>query len=239
MLGNYVYRFLNKKEVIYVGRTINMESRMSQHRRESNFYGKVDKIEFTELNNNSDMKITELILINVYNPKYNIKDKIGKTVYSEPELEWKEFKPKRYNKVSVKDYILTEEEKDRMERRRKYDLPLNYPDIPEDFQKKVSQYFNVEIGKYWWEMVHINTGKREFEVSYKNGVRKEEHDTFFLLNYKPTRDGFRLSTSYFEPTHTIKTIEELEYVLGRLHLTNPSVVNSNRVLKVDLTGLEM
>lgn len=77
----YVYRFLNSEnEIIYVGKTSNLQNRMKQHFSDHNghlpkdCYDNVVKIEYIELNHPIDMTIYELYYISQYKPKYNTND---------------------------------------------------------------------------------------------------------------------------------------------------------------------
>lgn len=79
--GNYVYRFLDKdRNIIYVGRTQKLRHRIFQHLHNKSNLPKegVDKIyyiEYVEFESECDMALTEIYLINYYQPKYNIDSK--------------------------------------------------------------------------------------------------------------------------------------------------------------------
>ncbi|AKQ08417.1 hypothetical protein PQE66_gp102 [Bacillus phage PBC2] len=77
--GFFIYRFLSKHgEVIYIGRTNNLERRIMQEHFTKNghlpkeCYDECKEVEYMELSSESEMKIYELYLINKYNPRYNI-----------------------------------------------------------------------------------------------------------------------------------------------------------------------
>lgn len=77
----YVYRFLNKKgDVIYVGKTNNLNARMSQHKINSSFWKYWYKIEYVEFDNENDQLFYEILMINKYSPIYNTKDKYSTTL---------------------------------------------------------------------------------------------------------------------------------------------------------------
>jgi len=77
----YVYRYLNtNNEIIYVGKTQNINNRQSQHFSSSGHlppecYAETDRIEYIELPSKIDMDIKELYYINKWKPMYNIINK--------------------------------------------------------------------------------------------------------------------------------------------------------------------
>ena len=105
---NYVYRFLNKNnQVIYVGKTINLENRISKHfsvtgHLSRECYSEVKIIEYIDLPTKIDMDIKELYYINKYKPKYNIINKQdGRLELSICEDFWTTFntKSERYKQI--------------------------------------------------------------------------------------------------------------------------------------------
>lgn len=79
--GYYVYRFMgNDGEILYVGRTIDMEQRVKTHfssagHLNSECYERTLKVEYIGLPTKIDMVIKELYYINKWKPSYNTKDK--------------------------------------------------------------------------------------------------------------------------------------------------------------------
>ena len=70
----YVYVMYNdKNEVLYVGKTINIESRMRQHfgKDAEEWKMEVKNIKYMNCFTEIDMSIYEIYLINVLKPKYN------------------------------------------------------------------------------------------------------------------------------------------------------------------------
>ena len=104
----YVYRFLDSKgNIIYVGKTVNMDSRMQSHFTKGHLpkecYRSVAKIEYQKYKTESDSLIMETYYITKYSPKYN---KLGQSrdvpTITFDEKKWKiykEFKP-----VQIRDY---------------------------------------------------------------------------------------------------------------------------------------
>ena len=103
--GNNVYRFLNdKSEIIYIGLSADLTYRMETHKVRSPFFHEVDTIEYAELKSSTDMRITELILINEFQPIYNVADKdIEPTVYKSLPLNWKIYEPYEIYKKGIED----------------------------------------------------------------------------------------------------------------------------------------
>lgn len=75
----YVYRFINKiGEIIYVGKTNHIPTRMYQHKtKKMPFWKEWYKIEYVEFENEGDQLLYEMLMINKYNPIYNKKDKFN------------------------------------------------------------------------------------------------------------------------------------------------------------------
>ena len=72
-----VYAFYGKKELIYIGKAINIKNRVKNHfqqpsYRDDLFVGQVDRIGFIETNSEIEALILEANLIKKYQPKYNV-----------------------------------------------------------------------------------------------------------------------------------------------------------------------
>ena len=72
----YVYRFINNKnEVIYYGKTINIDRRITDHFTKGHLpnecYKSVCKIEYQKYKTESDSLIMEQFYISKYSPRYN------------------------------------------------------------------------------------------------------------------------------------------------------------------------
>lgn len=96
-MSYYVYRFLNSNnEVIYVGKTNDLDRRMKQQHftNAGNLtmeeYGEVNEVEYITLKTRIDMDIKELYYINTWKPKFNRKDKIEESIALELAVadEW-------------------------------------------------------------------------------------------------------------------------------------------------------
>lgn len=99
----YIYRFKDKSgDIIYIGRTDNIDTRLSKQHFTVNghlpeeCYERTIKVEYAHVGGESEMKIYELYLINRYTPQYNIVDNRGDTFSFElPPLRWEEYKVNR------------------------------------------------------------------------------------------------------------------------------------------------
>lgn len=78
-MNYYVYRFLINENVVYVGKTIDIDKRMYTHFTKGHLplecYEQIDAIQYIECKNNTDMNIKELYFINKYKPIYNTVNK--------------------------------------------------------------------------------------------------------------------------------------------------------------------
>lgn len=68
-----VYALWNKDKLVYIGRSVNIFSRIISHCKEST--KEFDRVSFYRIENNSDRGLTELFLIDKHKPKYNKLDK--------------------------------------------------------------------------------------------------------------------------------------------------------------------
>jgi predicted GIY-YIG superfamily endonuclease len=67
--SNFVYFILQGQEVVYVGSTINISARISQHRKDKDF----TNILLIKYNNHENMYNSEKRIISKFNPKLNKK----------------------------------------------------------------------------------------------------------------------------------------------------------------------
>ncbi len=82
-----IYKFFDDKDIIYVGKAVNIRKRVSSYFNKSNQHNKktlklisqIKRIEFTIVDTESDAFLLENNLIKQYKPKYNILLKDGKT----------------------------------------------------------------------------------------------------------------------------------------------------------------
>ena len=87
----YVYRFKNNNnDIIYIGKTKSMNSRMSGHSHlDVECYEDVSRIEYSKLRNNDESSIYERYLINKHKPTYNKEFNNNSDFSFElPEIEW-------------------------------------------------------------------------------------------------------------------------------------------------------
>mgnify|MGYP000170269581 CR=1 FL=1 len=94
-----IYKILNKNnEVIYIGLTTNHRNRVKgTHLYKAGHlpdkcYEEMDNIQIAPVNNRDEMKIYERYLINLLNPKYNVKMKNNNNFrFKLPNLKWYDY----------------------------------------------------------------------------------------------------------------------------------------------------
>lgn len=204
----YVYRFISKDEIIYVGQTMDMNKRMHQH-----FYGKqghlekecyriTNRIEYLELKNKTEMNIAEIYFINKYNPKYNSVNKYedtGITLDNLDNKKWKIYKFKENIKQRDNNKKINLEQYKKEKLLKKQVVLLNNGQIFND-ALEAANYMGVTpntIKKYIkGERIGKGKGFKDFIYSlwikYENLFNLTVED-YKLINFqKCMDDGFRL-----------------------------------------------
>ena len=96
----FVYKFISdKNQVLYVGKTVNMDARMKQHFSKkshlfgSGLYEQIQRIEYMTCKNEFEALQKELMYINFYKPRYNSASKIKQLIDPPPKSDkWKVYK---------------------------------------------------------------------------------------------------------------------------------------------------
>ena len=95
----YVYRFMSdKNQVLYVGKTVNMDQRMKHHFSKkshlahTDLYTKVQRIEYMTCKSEYEALQKELAYINFYKPRYNSASKIKQLIDPPGNDKWKVYK---------------------------------------------------------------------------------------------------------------------------------------------------
>lgn len=95
----YVYKFLDEKNnVLYIGKTVNMEQRMKNHFSKkshlanTDLYSKVQRIEYLTCKDEFEALQKELVYINFYKPRYNTASKIKQLIDPPQGDKWKVYK---------------------------------------------------------------------------------------------------------------------------------------------------
>ena len=96
----FVYKFISdKNQVLYVGKTINMDARMKNHFSKkshlhgSGLYEQIQRIEYMTCKNEFEALQKELMYINFYKPRYNSASKIKQLIDPPPKSDkWKVYK---------------------------------------------------------------------------------------------------------------------------------------------------
>lgn len=98
LIEMYIYKMTDKSNsVLYVGKTIHLKKRLSQHKSTKKWFNEVYKIQYAKCDNETDMNIYEVYYINILSPKYNISENYKKQpTFKLKDLDFKEFKGKNY-----------------------------------------------------------------------------------------------------------------------------------------------
>lgn len=95
----YVYRFMSdKNQVLYIGKTVNMDQRMKHHFSKkshlahTDLYTRVQRIEYMTCKSEYEALQKELAYINFYKPRYNSASKIKQLIDSPGNDKWKVYK---------------------------------------------------------------------------------------------------------------------------------------------------
>ena len=96
----FVYKFISdKNQVLYVGKTVNMDARMKNHFSKkshlhgSGLYEQIQRIEYMTCKNEFEALQKELMYINFYKPKFNTASKIKQLIDPPPSTDkWKVYK---------------------------------------------------------------------------------------------------------------------------------------------------
>ena len=105
----YVYRFLDSKgNIIYIGKTVNIDLRMQQHFSDKGHltkecYRSVAKIEYQKYKTESDSLIMETYYITKYSPKYNkLQQSRDLPTIEFDEGSWRTYK--QFKPIQIKPY---------------------------------------------------------------------------------------------------------------------------------------
>ena len=96
----FVYKFISdKNQVLYVGKTVNMDARMKNHFSKkshlhgSGLYEQIQRIEYMTCKNEFEALQKELMYINFYKPKFNTASKTKQLIDPPPSTDkWKVYK---------------------------------------------------------------------------------------------------------------------------------------------------
>ena len=199
--NNYVYKFFDEKdEVIYVGLTNNINNRISSHKSGSDFWGLINRIEYAKCKNSTDMRITELILINYYNPKYNKRDKIGETEFTPPQMEWKKIE----GKLAVKNSEYTIERFDQI-----------VIEIPHYVIKRLKNLTSMYSTLVQQDYLSINFGETiETEIDFgEYGIERVEENKRLTVLYN-SLGYFEIRTLAYFQRYRFENEEEFNIALN-------------------------
>ena len=109
MATNYIYKYVRNNEIIYIGKTKNLQQRHKQHLLEAGKFLETDKLYYFLCPTSNIMDVYETALINKYHPILNKADNILTIDIIIKEPDWylyketlKTEKPKKdYNKIKI------------------------------------------------------------------------------------------------------------------------------------------
>ena len=95
-MGYYIYKYVRDGEIKYIGKTVNMWKRFSQHKKETKFQNlnfTSQDVYYVECASKTQMDMLELLLINKYMPELNVVAKpkdnaVFTSVCEMKDLEW-------------------------------------------------------------------------------------------------------------------------------------------------------
>ena len=90
-----VYLLYSYEQVVYVGKSTNVENRIAAHKNDKMF----NSLVVIELDNDSDMHVLELFFINLFKPEYNIDSKGESSLTIKILME-------NTSEINIKEYVL-------------------------------------------------------------------------------------------------------------------------------------
>lgn len=84
----YIYKYVYENEIVYIGKTINLNQRIKEHSREKKFQSEKFNIYYFLCSNQNQMDYYEYILINKYKPALNVINKKRFEEFSFTEPTW-------------------------------------------------------------------------------------------------------------------------------------------------------
>ena len=226
----YVYRFKDKNdEIIYIGKAKTLSSRMSGHNHlPMECYDSIDKIEYIELNNQSEGSMYEIYWINKLSPKYNTEyNKNDSISFKLPKKEWKSWSGNiNYKKPKHKKKNVTTVE---------YEYLIYNLNI-----KKSYQFFN--------SIMQLRNNKRlnfsitiDDDTSYKRNIVAEEKRN---INF----DFFKENIYYYKKSNKYNIVPIKKYVYcntGKINYLDDTVVyyldvyiSPNFTIKISTNNIE-
>lgn len=215
MIKYYIYRFLNENnEVIYIGRTNNIVSRIATHFSSQGHlpqecYDEVKRVDYLELKTKNDMKIKELYYISKYKPIFNTHDKYDVSFgINELTDAWILFERKKIDAFVQEANRLIEEDNKKTEEIKL--LNLRNKDLSSEIIKLKSE---LEVKNN-----ELNTVKSKEITSQKIEVSHKSEDVSFktavdILLKNPTFTFFNVVEG--EIKYSIYNVDD--YIVGRDH----------------------
>ena len=201
-MSYYIYKHLNKdNQVVYVGQTINMDSRQCTHRNSSEWKDTIHKVEYAEVTDSLLMDIYEKYYISKYNPINNkeyIDCQYSRFFTSLEELNFREYKQNKSKVRNIKE------------------IKLNFTEAFEKYYKEVSEKIEnfkcefLKSGEIINEYVFVeNYIDCNFRIRFNRAF-----DNMTLYRFGNGKHGYcinPLASINLNQYNHLKTPEQLEY----------------------------
>lgn len=104
MATNYIYKYVRNNEIIYIGKTKNLQQRHKQHLQEVDKFLKTDELYYFLCPTSNIMDVYETALINKYHPILNKADNISTIDIVVKEPDWYLYKETKKIEKQSKDF---------------------------------------------------------------------------------------------------------------------------------------
>ena len=159
--GNFVYRLIHNNEIIYIGKSTQINVRLTHHLRDKDF----DTVEVIQFDNEVDMCISEIYFINKYRPRLN-----KEFIYSDAKsMSLKELDSILWINI---DYYYTNYLNNYMIYLNNYTINLNNENNENEIKKLMIQKLGVNFGSIRLCFMRERNGRFYFYVQNKSKKQK-------------------------------------------------------------------
>ena len=227
----YVYRFSNSNgDLLYIGKTIDLKQRMQKHftsgHLEEAVYKQVKEVEYIELSSEVDQYMTEIYLINKFQPPFNshhkFDSKVGLSINY--PTNWKPYYIDGYNMFTLQEEVQSLENEKKL-------LSLEM----EDIRKRMNIYENLNKDI---EKAQNKLNKLDNALGYYEAWGSLDNKKTYKTNIKRFKDleaGWYTSELYNE----LRDMEVIIQKLSKEECYRDSYVKVNYHIYVDGVLLKM
>lgn len=159
--GNFVYRLIHNNEIIYIGKSTQINVRLTHHLRDKDF----DTVEVIQFDNEVDMCISEIYFINKYRPRLN-----KEFIYSDAKsMSLKELDSILWINI---DYYYTNYLNNYMIYLNNYTINLNNENNENEIERLMIQKLDVNFGPVRLCFMRERNGR--FYVYVQNKSKKQK-----------------------------------------------------------------